>query len=336
MTIATKIRSKLHRKWKYASNDLRGMFGLNKQMFHHAQGARIIIYHGICRNDHTRFNSIFLTLKTFEAHLQFYKKYFHIISLDDYYQQRFSKERFNICITFDDGFANNYKYVLPLMNKYQVPLTFFITAIRDAEYDILWNDFFAIAQKYGPQQFQFNNEKFYKDRDGRYVSKATGKILKDLLQADDFNKKAAMMKVLEPMVSFKNKLQDKDYWLQMTQEEIKILSTSPLANVGCHGYYHNDLSAISITEARNEIFRSKQWLETITGKEINAIAFPYGAYSRDVVREAKSAGFNQLLGMDFLFPEDDADPTLRERFTVNPYITVNNQMIAIIKGKYEL
>jgi peptidoglycan/xylan/chitin deacetylase (PgdA/CDA1 family) len=316
-------------------NDLHGVFGLNKQMFHDAQGARIIIYHGICKTDHTRFNSIFLALKTFEAHLQFYKKYFHLISLDDYYQQRFSKERFNICITFDDGFANNFKYVLPLMNKYKAPVTFFITAIRDAGYDILWNDFFAIAQKYGPQKFQFNNEEFYKDGYGRYVSKASGKILKDLLQADSFDKKAAMINTLEPLVSFKNKIREKDYWLQMTQEEIKILSGSPLANIGCHGYYHNDLSAISIGDARNEIFHSKQWLENITGKEINAIAFPYGAYSKDVVAEAKSAGFNQLLAMDFLFSGDHTDPALRQRFTVNPYISVNNQMMAIIKGRYE-
>jgi len=304
-------------------------------MFQYAQGARIIIYHGICKTNHTRFNSIFLALKTFEAHLQFYKKYFHIISLDDYYAQRFSKERFNICITFDDGFANNYKYVLPLMNKYQAPVTFFITAIRDAGYDILWNDFFAIAQKNGPSKFQFNNEEFYKDRHGCYVSEATGKILKDLLQAGGFDKKAAMMKALEPMVSFKNKIKEKDYWLQMTHEEIKILSDSLLATIGCHGYYHNDLSAISINDARNEIVHSKEWLENITGKEINAIAFPHGAYSKDVVAEARSAGFTQLLTMNFLFPEDYADLSLRERFTVNPYISVNNQMIAIIKGKYE-
>src|SRR4051794_7324586 len=126
MNITTKIYSKLHGKWKYAINDLSGKLGLNKQLFQEARGARIIIYHGVCRSDHTRFNSIFLTLKTFEKHLQFYKKYFHIVSLNDYYNQRFGDERFNICITFDDGFANNYKYVLPLMDKYQVPVTFFI------------------------------------------------------------------------------------------------------------------------------------------------------------------------------------------------------------------
>ena len=335
MNIAKKIYSKLRRKEKYALNDLRSMLGLNNHLFQHARGARIMIYHGICQADHTRFNSIFLTLKTFEAHLQFYKKYFHIISMDDYYEQRFSKECFNICITFDDGFANNYKYVLPLMNKYQVPVTFFITAIRDAGFDILWNDFFAIAQKYGPQKLQFSDEQFYKDRHGRYVSKSNHKILKDLLRANGFDKKAAMIKTLEPMISYKNRIQEEDYWLQMTQEEIKMLSASPLVNIGCHGYYHNDLSAIPINDANKEIVCAKEWLENTTQKKINAIAFPYGAYSKDVVTATKSAGFDQLLAMDFLFPEDYADPALRERFTVNPYLSVNNQMIAIIKGKYE-
>src|SRR5206468_10193539 len=146
MNILSKIYSKAHTKWKYTFNDVRSRFGLNENLFSTARGKRIVIYHGICLSDPTRFNSIFLKLKTFESHLQFYKKYFHIISLDDYYNQRFNKERFNICITFDDGFANNYKYGLPLLEKYRMPAAFFITAIRDAGYDILWNDILAYAQ----------------------------------------------------------------------------------------------------------------------------------------------------------------------------------------------
>ena len=70
-------------------------------------------------------------------------------------------------------------------------------------------------------------------------------------------------------------------------------------------------------------------------RKLTPSLFPMVHIPRDVVAEARSAGFNQLLAMDFLFPEDYADLTLRERFTVNPYISVNNQMIAIIKGKYE-
>jgi peptidoglycan/xylan/chitin deacetylase (PgdA/CDA1 family) len=333
MNIITKIQSKLHRKWSYTFKDIRGALGMNEKMFQ-SPGKRIVIYHGLCRNDHTKLNSIFLKLKTFEKHLQFYKKYFHVISLDDYYTQRFSKNRFTICITFDDGFANNYKYVLPLMSKYQVPVTFFITGIRDAGYDILWNDFLCLAQKYGPREFECLNDQFYKDKYGRYVSKTHNKPLKDLSRKEGFDKKAEMINFFELRLSFKKKTQEEDYWLQMTQEEIKILSASPFATIGCHGYYHNDLSRIPIKDAVDEIIRTKQYLENITQKDINAMAFPYGAYSREMITEAKSAGFNKLLAMDFLFPEDYSDPVMQERFTVNPYISVNNQMLSIVNGKY--
>lgn len=332
MNTLKKINSILLRKWHYSWNDLSSLAGLNQQRFQKAKGARIAVYHGICQADHTRFNSIFLQLKTFEAHLQFYKKYFHVISLDDYYNQRFSKERFNVCISFDDGFANNYKYVLPLLKKYQVPAVFFITAIREAGYDILWNDFLVLVQKYGPSKFQIWDDEFYKDRHGRYVSSLNSSLLRDILQAAGFNKKAELMQLSE-LTSCKHK-DEEDYWLQMTEDEIKRLSTSPFVTIGCHGYYHNDLSRIPVNGAKEEMIHSKQYLENITGKEINALAFPYGNYSAEVVAEAKSVGFTQLLTTDFRFPEDRYNPTLRERLTTNPYISINNQMITIINGRY--
>ncbi len=129
-----------------------------------------MIYHGVCQQDHTRFNPIFLKLKTFEQHLKFYKRHFNIISLDDYYLQNFSNDKFNICLTFDDGFANNYKYVLPLLAQYQIPATFFITAIRAAGYDILWNDFLGIVSKYGPEKIVYKNESYYKGQFDKYIS----------------------------------------------------------------------------------------------------------------------------------------------------------------------
>jgi hypothetical protein len=123
------IQSRLRQKWTYTMRDTMGIMGLNEKIFQGARGARIIVYHGFCPSNPTRFNSLFLTIKTFEQHLQFYKKYFHILSLQDYYARRFSNDKFNICLTFDDGFANNYKYVLPLIGACNYTCTFFVTAI---------------------------------------------------------------------------------------------------------------------------------------------------------------------------------------------------------------
>jgi peptidoglycan/xylan/chitin deacetylase (PgdA/CDA1 family) len=324
--IKVRVRSRL----KGLPRDAGWQLGMNQQFFRNARGARILVYHGICLSDHLRFSTTFITARTFESQLKLYKKYFNVISLDDFYQQRFSDERFNLCLTFDDGFANNYKYVLPLLDKYGIPATFFITAIRDAGYDTLWNDILNIAHKYGPANFVYRHEDFTKQKDGRYISITTGKQFADTLRSEGFEGKAEMFKLLD---SLKHKV-DSDYWLQMTQDEIKNLSASKWVTIGSHGFYHNDLAKIPIASAREEMLKSKQWLENITGKEIKALAFPYGSYSEELVDEAKKIGYSQLLATDRFFPGDRNIELLRQRLTINPFISNINQLHANITGNY--
>jgi len=335
MTLLQKIRKKLKREGKYLRRDIGHVLGMYKNFYRSARGARILIYHGICRRDHTRFNPIFLKVQTLEAHLKFYKKYFNIVSLDDYYEGKLSNDKFNVCLTFDDGFANNHKYVLPLLTKYQAPATFFITAIRDEGYDILWNDFLSIAGKYGPEKIVYEGEPYRKGQFNRYISAISGISLNEKLRSCDFREKAEMMNLLYPLAPFKTKKADEDYWLQMTKEQIAELASSPFAGIGAHGYYHNDLTSLSIFNAAKELSLSKQYLEGIIKKTVRSFAFPYGAYNADVVEAAKKAEFTQLLAMDFLSPADVNDPVMRERFTVNPFISVNNQMYAIIMRSYD-
>ena len=328
--------SKLYRETKYLGRDIRHLLGLDEKFYREASGSRIMIYHGICQKDHTRFNPIFLKLKTFEQHLLFYKEYFHVISLDDLYRGELSRDKFNICITFDDGYANNYSYVLPLLRKYQLPATFFITAIREAGHDILWNDFLGILGKYGPAKILCKGEKFYKGRYNKYISEQSGQSIVEMLRSGGFGVKAEMMEELYPLVPYmKNKSNDVDYWLQMTKEQIRELSLSPFANIGSHGYYYNDLASISAPDADDEMLRSKLYLEDITNRSVNSLAFPYGTYTPDVVESAKKAGYKQLLCMDFHFNEDRTDPIMKERFTVNPFISTTNQMYATITRSYE-
>src|SRR5476651_1170228 len=196
MSVVQKIRSKIYRETKYLGRDMGYALGLNERFFENARGNRILIYHGICQQDHTRFNPIFLTAKIFEAHLKLYKKYFNVVSLDDYYQQRFSSSKFNICLTFDDGYANNYKYVLPLLEAYQIPATFFITAIRDAGQDILWNDFLGITGKYGPKTITYKDREYNKGQFSKYISATNGISLTEELRSAGYDEKAEMMRLL--------------------------------------------------------------------------------------------------------------------------------------------
>jgi len=333
MSIIQKIWSRSKRKAAYLSGDARHVLGLDKELYRNARGSRIILYHNVCKGDPHKFNTLFLTCERFEEHLQYYKKYFNVVSLDDYYAGNFSNDKFNVCLTFDDGLANNYHYVLPLLTKYRVPATFFVTAIRDAGFDILWNDMLSIAGYYGPEKFTYKNQTYRKNRNNKYVDES-GALYANKLRSTGFNEKAALMSFLEQLTGFKANRQDDDYWLQMTPAQINTMSTSAYVSIGAHGYYHNDLACIAATSAASEMTMCRQYLENLTGKQVNSFAFPYGSYNEQVLKDAKAAGYMQLLATDFMNNQDGQDDTLRERFTVNPFISTANQLNAIIRGSY--
>ncbi len=334
MSATKKLFSLLKRKKTLLGQDVAGFFGMNESFFRNARGARILVYHGVCRTRPTRFNSLFITAKTFESHLRFYKKYFAVISLDDYFQQRFVPGRFNICLSFDDGFANNHDYVLPLLRKYQLPAHFFVTAIRDTGGSILWNDFLCQQQHFGPAAFSLGQKSYRRNRQSKYVELSSGRLLADDLRHTDFPSKARMMQTLSAHYSPEERPALSDFWMQLTESQLRTLADAPGISIGGHGYFHNDLAVLAPAALSSELRQSKTWLQKMTGKPVCSLAFPYGSYSPAVLAAARAAGFSQLLAVDLNRPEDAQEPALRERFTVNPYISVNSQMIAVIKKKY--
>ena len=305
MPSLTNMLNRLNRNWNGVRRETAWKLGQNRRFFQEARGSRILVYHGLCENRHLQFNTLFVKRRTFERQLRFYKKYFHLVSLDAFYASLYHRDKFTLCLTFDDGFANNYKYVLPLLEQYQVPATFFITGIRDEGYDILWNDILAIAGKYGPRQIKLATEPFVKNSRGKYRSRATGEFLSDMLRTQTFT---AKKEVIRALGAYKTKAHE-DFWLQMTVEQIKELSRSKWVTIGSHGYYHNDLSQIGMDLVRDELARSKRFLENITDKEVYALAFPYGAYSPDTVQVAKDIGYNfesDLHPGEILFSPEEA------------------------------
>src|SRR6476620_185360 len=82
-------------------HQLAWQFGLDRNYFSGKKGERIICYHGVCKSRPYEFNTLFITEKQFESHLKFYKRYFDVVSLDDFYQKKFHDDRFHICLSFD-------------------------------------------------------------------------------------------------------------------------------------------------------------------------------------------------------------------------------------------
>lgn len=111
------------------------------------------------------------------------------------------------------------------------------------------------------------------------------------------------------------------YWQLLTPTEIRQLAASPFASIGAHGHTHQDLAVLPHEAACLELQQCKGILEKIGGQPVRALAYPFGAYTRELLDFAETIGFSQQLAVDFLFQEDYMDPRLCERLGINPYIS---------------
>lgn len=76
---------------------------------------------------------------------------------------------------------------------------------------------------------------------------------------------------------------------RLSEDEIKALSQQH--EVGAHTITHPRLTKVELSQARQEIVESKQWLEQVTGKTIEAFCYPCGARNQDIRDAVRDAGY---------------------------------------------
>ena len=294
------------------------------------KGSAILVYHGIDHVGQTDINARFVSKEVFEKQIRFLKTYCNILSLSDYYEKRFDPDRFNVAITFDDGYLNNLTLALPILERYEAHAAIFVTGIQETDYPCLWADYLDLATYRSNEAIEVEGEVYVKKR-GEYYNKNSIR-LKSICKQNDWQFKQQIYSALPGNFLDENEL--KVYWHLADNNQIRQLDASPFITIGSHGYYHDDLGVIPFEQACNNLLKSKTYLEVVLGRLVDALAYPDASYSREVADYARSIGFTKQLACDFLFEEDRNDPALRERLVVNPFISTENQMLAMYQGKY--
>lgn len=275
----------------------------------------ILMYHGVDRVGGTDFNQRHTGKDDFSRHIKFLKKNCHIISLHDFFQEKFIAGKPNIALTFDDGYRNNYIYAKPILEEAKVFGTFYITGLNTSENDILWADFLNIASTLTNQTISIDGEQFAK-KNGKYHSLDSDKNLYSIIKDEkaDYNYKQLMMDAFIGLPDFKKDQAFDDYWKLMSNEEISECGNSQFIEVGSHGFLHNNLGTISLDSATREMSDSKNYLENLTQKQIVSIGYPDGSYTRETLDAGEQLGFlYQTAAEGFLFTEDETDSRIRDR-----------------------
>lgn len=109
--------------------------GLTRILSKFNKTPRIIYYHGIETNiSDSYIQGVHISEKKFREHLDYLKKNFEVISIDQF-TERFESNSFKgneVVITFDDGYKNNLTVAAPILKEYNFPFTVFLsTALVD-------------------------------------------------------------------------------------------------------------------------------------------------------------------------------------------------------------
>lgn len=220
----------------------------------------------------------------------FLTRKYNIIDLNDYLEAYNKKDKTKIpkkalIITFDDGFFGNYE-LLPIIIKYNIPLTIFLCA--------------SIINTNRHYWFKFNNQS---------ISTTELKFVPNI-------KKLKML----AKVGFD---QTKEYDEPQALQKEQIDEMKDYVNMQSHTLYHPCLPNCDDNEAHLEIFNSKKILESKYGLEINAISYPNGDYSERDISFAKKAGYKLGITLDYGFNNINADLFRLKRISVNDTDDIN-------------
>jgi peptidoglycan/xylan/chitin deacetylase (PgdA/CDA1 family) len=274
----------------------------------------ILLYHRVTRleSDPQR---LAVSPENFERHLQSIREQALPVRLTDIMDAlRAGRpgDPLRMALTFDDGYLDNLRQAKPLLEKYEIPATVFITtATIDHPYELWWDALERICMEGRPEKpldLRMGEQTLRLDFSAE-PDKA-GDRSWTLYDKPASTRQQAYLDLssrLYPLVPHRKKeiIAQLAEWAQvdetprdqcrtMTGKELRELSQSRYVDIGAHTVHHPVLSGLDPDAQREEIVRSRILLEELLGVEVPTFSYPYGRvedYNHTSVRIAREAGF---------------------------------------------
>lgn len=77
----------------------------------------------------------------------------------------------------------------------------------------------------------------------------------------------------------------------LSRQELREFARHPQITIGAHGFWHRHFNLLSNDEARHELTEARRVLETITGKTVDVMAWPYGECDARLEQLAGDCGY---------------------------------------------
>jgi peptidoglycan/xylan/chitin deacetylase (PgdA/CDA1 family) len=258
----------------------------------------ILMYHRIINIDTDPWD-LAVSPENFEEHLQVLKGY-NVISLGELEKILLNKNRLpdnTIAITFDDGYVDNYHTAKPLLEKYNMPASFFITNDAFEKRQEFWWDVLeriCLQTTHLPQELILTQAQNMRFKISKQSNNDTGtitphKLYFKLCEIAREMPVDEMQLFIEQLKAWANNLHDRPDYLTMTKTELLDLGSNPLFIIGAHTVTHPYLPNFSYEYQNKEILGNIDYLEKLTGDKIKYLAYPHGGnneFTLDIVAQS--------------------------------------------------
>ncbi len=249
--------------------------------------SHILLYHGVTSSKSfgiENYSKKHINIKLFEKQMKFLKKNRTVVPL-----RKIRQIKNSVAITFDDTFKNVYTNALPILKKYSLPATFFITTGFVGSSKNFWVDKLEMYVNFcTKKELNYN---FYLIK-----KKLNLKNKKNKIKSVNFIK--SHLKTLDPkrrnyiLSQIKIKLSPKilkkaENYKNLNWSEIKKLHCPPNYEVGGHTVNHEILSYLDKKNMEYEIFESLKQLRKNIKKKIDLFSYPEGQkkhYNKKVIK----------------------------------------------------
>lgn len=237
----------------------------------------ILCYHGIGESGNPL--GVAPARELFEAQMRFLRENYRVASLDEACRELSggAKTEPGVVITFDDGYRSAYTVAFPILQKYRLPATIYLTVDSVETGQVAWYDrvFLAMAvapsgelqlDLQGPWRFELNSTE---DR-----LRAALEVVA-LLRTLPNSLRCECCSLLENRIGLsQNALSSR----VLTWEEIHTMNKAGIA-FGSHTLTHPVVSQLAPPELERELGASKCLLEKRLGVPVLDFAFPFGKAS---------------------------------------------------------
>lgn len=262
----------------------------------------ILAYHSIRRSRPAFPLWHHLVASDFEAQIRYLARHFRCVRLADLLAE-FDGGKFSphsVALTFDDGFSNNLHVALPILDKFNVPATFFLTTGWIGSDSLLWTEEVALVLAQTKKSSLALHEGEF-DCSGESARASTyRRIVRHCKPLADGERADFMARFRQQAQIDPDELRGSpayDDHRSLTLEELDRLAAWPLAEFGAHTVSHPVLSRLGDSHAEQEMAQSRAAIEDRLGP-IKYFAYPFGGEGDFGMRDARLA---RLIGFEAAF-----------------------------------